>query len=89
MRARAIVAGLFVVGGLGAGCVETPPAVHPVVKQAQFDLNCPRSELRYMKLDEKTIGVTGCGGRAKYVALCRTTNPGTIAASDECQWVRD
>jgi hypothetical protein len=69
------------VGSLGmatlallSGCAgRTPEAqgpkerpVHPVAMTAQFDLNCPRSELRYQKLGEGHWGAVGCGKRARY-----------------------
>ena len=31
----------------------------PIVRMAAFDLNCPKSELRYQRIDYDTWGVVG------------------------------
>jgi hypothetical protein len=50
---------------------------------ATFDLDCPREQLEYVKIDEGTWGVSGCGKRTKYVRICRQV--GFRYISDECR----
>jgi len=38
--------------------------------RASFDLNCPPNQLSIVKLDNRTIGVQGCGQRATYIENC-------------------
>jgi hypothetical protein len=71
-----------------AACAEEKPAQHPIVGMAQFDLNCPREQLRYFQIDSGTWGVDGCGQRTKYVQICRQVGYG-LFTHDECRWVRN
>lgn len=70
-----------------------PKKVHPVALQAQFDLNCKRADLRYMKLSDEQWGAVGCGRRARYRRLCdQRLKPGWGRAYDienRCRWTLD
>ncbi len=55
---------------------------------AAFDLNCPKSELRYQRIDDDTWGVVGCEQRAKYVRICHSAGFG-IGTHQECRWVKN
>lgn len=72
---------------------ETPraPKRHPVAVRAPFDLNCPREQLRYDRLDKNTMGVSGCGRRATYVRVCHDRIEKTWGAHVdtyvECRWI--
>ncbi len=79
--------------GMGSACLvlncgggHSRPAEHPVVRMAPFDLNCPKQQLSYTKIDAGTWGVAGCGRRTKYVRICRQVGTG-VFAEDECRWV--
>ncbi len=72
--------------GALAACAPAKPTVHPVVKLAQFDLQCPREELSYTQISKKMIGVRGCGKQTKYVKLCRVVQGWW---DEECQWVQN
>jgi hypothetical protein len=69
----------------GLGCTPDKPAEHPVVQMAQFDLQCPKAELHYFKINEETWGVRGCGKQAKYVLICSW---GTTT-DEECRWLQN
>lgn len=71
------------------GCEPAKPAVHPVVKLAQFDLQCPRNQLTYMRLTDRVIGVRGCGKQTKYTQVCRQKHVTAGIFADECQWFQD
>jgi hypothetical protein len=49
-----------------AGCSP----VNTVVKQASFDLNCPREQIQVIRIDTNNYGATGCDKRASYLAGC-------------------
>lgn len=84
-----------------AGCAgtqaqpEKKPEVHPVAAQAQFDLNCPRSKLGYMRIADDQWGAVGCGKRARYRNVCgqRLEREGSLSGrydvKDECRWQLD
>jgi hypothetical protein len=71
---------------------QAPPK-HPVKARAPFDMNCPAKELNFDKLDDSTLGVTGCGRRATYVRLCRdkvdesASAVGRLVTEEECKWI--
>lgn len=69
-----------------AGCGSGQPADHPVVGMAEFDLECPRENLLYTSIDTHTLGVQGCGRRARYIMICREVS-GVFGPEDECRWV--
>jgi hypothetical protein len=52
---------------------------------APFDLDCPRSEIEYTRIDEDVWGASGCGKRVKYVQICHRT----VHGWEECQWVQN
>ena len=90
---------------LGLGCAlpvsacGTPepqtPKRHPVAVRAPFDLNCPREQLVYQRLDSATMGVSGCGRRATYIRVCRDrirNHSGGLFEKPtyvECSWLLD
>jgi hypothetical protein len=67
---------------LVVGCVVEQRPYDVLVQRASFDLDCPRSSLRYQKFNEQTIGVIGCQKRATYVESCRGGSLG-----GECTWI--
>jgi hypothetical protein len=75
---------------LASACATAPPPKSgpgPLTRRAMFDLNCAASELMATKIDDKTIGVRGCGKRAVYVELCQP-NIRRPYEDDECRWLR-
>ena len=80
---------IAILAAVGPACAPKKRSVHPVVSLAPFDLDCARKKLRYTRLNADTMGVRGCGKKAKYVRVCRTRNPGTIFQEDVCQWVQN
>jgi hypothetical protein len=52
--------------------------------RAAFDLDCPKSEIKTVTIDDATKGVTGCGQRATYVRLCKTDR---LGQDEDCQWL--
>jgi hypothetical protein len=67
-------------------CAETQRREHPIVRMAEFDLNCPKNQLSFTQIDAGTWGAVGCGKRTKYVRLCRQVGTG-VFVEDECRWV--
>ena len=67
------------------------PKRHPVAVRAPFDLNCPREQLSYNRLDKKTMGVAGCGRRATYVRVCHDRIGDSwgnhVSTYVECSWM--
>jgi hypothetical protein len=60
-------------------------------KRASFDLNCPIKDLVPIDIDEKTVGIHGCGKRAVYVYVCENVRPpgwGLHMETRECRWLR-
>lgn len=57
------------------GCVW----MRPPLRQASFNLDCPRGELTIVPLGSGHIGIEGCGERLSYVTSC--TDRGA------CNWV--
>ena len=47
-------------------CSEWTESIEP---RAAFDLGCDAAQLKLLVLDERSIGVEGCGRRATYVSL--------------------
>ena len=52
----------------GLGCATTNE-VNPLIKRAMFDLDCPREQLTWRKIDDQTFGVRGCGQKATYIGV--------------------
>jgi len=76
---------------------EPAPAkkVHPIAAQAQFDLNCRRSEIGYLKIADDQWGAVGCGKRARYRRVCQD-RPKRVGAfggveyeARGCHWLLD
>lgn len=82
---RGLVKAVFVVGLLASACATPQRVEHPVVRMASFDLKCPKDQLGFMEIDEKTWGVEGCGKRARYVEICQRS--GMYGLNQECQWI--
>jgi hypothetical protein len=76
VRSRKIAVTLIAVALIA--CVPPTEAVAPV---AEFDLQCPRANLSYTQLNEKTIGVKGCGKQAKYVEICQSKKIGSYSSN--------
>ncbi len=74
---------------VGLGCEPDKPAVHPVVQMAPFDLQCPKGELHYFKINDQTWGVRGCGKQTKYVQVCHSVNNPWLMPDEDCQWVQN
>lgn len=47
-----------------------------------FDFNCAKDELRYVKIDDRSLGVIGCKHKATYLKAC--TGP---RFAEKCSWV--
>jgi hypothetical protein len=75
-------------------CATAPPkptGPGKLSKRAAFDLNCPARELMATNIDEKTIGVRGCGKRTVYISVCENVRPagmGLLSEEEECRWIR-
>jgi hypothetical protein len=80
--------GAFVIVTAASGCAETlysGEATHTqLVDRASFDLDCPRSEIKTVTLDDRTRGVSGCGKQMTYVESCDRDNFGN---KENCTWV--
>jgi hypothetical protein len=74
------VAPLLFVCALAVGCATT--SVNPLTQRAMFDLQCPRENLRYVKIDDRSYGVIGCDKRATYIQSCQGQG-----WNEECTWV--
>jgi hypothetical protein len=49
--------------------------------RASFDMKCSESELRLVEIDDRTMGVQGCGQQATYIESCANQN------RTNCTWV--
>jgi hypothetical protein len=83
----------FLASGCGAPPEPENPNRHPVAVRAPFDLNCPREQVVYQRLDARTMGVSGCGRRATYIRVCRDRIRNSLGNSVdtyvECSWLLD
>ena len=52
--------------------------------RAEFDLRCPRQQLKVFRIDQRTNGVQGCGRQATYVESCDGDRSGGMGS---CTWV--
>jgi hypothetical protein len=76
---------------LACACATAPPpkpGPGPLTRRASFDLNCPAAELMATKIDDKTLGVRGCGKRTVYVEVCTPKLHRTLEEEEECRWLR-
>jgi hypothetical protein len=73
--------GLLAVPFFLFACIEhaTPEQLKT---RASFDMDCPKSEIKYVDLDDKTRGVSGCGQHTTYVEVCSQDSGGQT-----CTWV--
>jgi hypothetical protein len=62
------------------------PTEEQLRTRAAFDMQCPAEQLQVVSLDTQIRGVTGCGQRRTYVAVCNG-QPGN--AMTTCNWVAD
>jgi hypothetical protein len=91
----ALALGLAALAALSA-CASAPPkppqsSSGRLSKRASFDLACPVRDLHGEDIDDKTVGVRGCGRRAVYIYACHNERPpgyGLLAEKRECQWLR-
>lgn len=63
-----------------AGATETQ-----LRDRAVFDFDCPEDQVELHEIDDRTMGVQGCGQRATYVEDCKTCD----GSPCDCTWVRD
>lgn len=68
-----------------AGCSTTGATQEQLLKRAAFDFDCSESELELHELDERTVGIRGCGHRATYVEMCNTCANGYQGC--DCSWM--
>lgn len=52
--------------------------------RAAFDLNCNKDNIRIVRLDGRTRGVSGCGQQVTYVESCDQVGNTLI---NKCTWV--
>jgi hypothetical protein len=87
------VGSVFLAFGCGGAPESQTPKRHPVAVRAPFDLNCPREQLVYQRLDTRTMGVSGCGRRATYIRVCRDrigSQVGSyVSTYVDCSWLLD
>ncbi len=55
--------------------------------RAAFDFDCPDEQLEVHEIDDRTIGVRGCGSRATYVEDCETCEAMGNFSRCNCTWV--
>ena len=68
-----------------AACLATADH-NQLTRRAQFDMNCPSDRLTFTQIDDKTVGVRGCGQQATYVESCDGPRDKALT---ECTWVRN
>ena len=66
-------------GGCGA-------SVEQLRSRASFDLSCPESQIQTTQIDDRTVGVRGCGQQATYVETCSNPQAG-FGTGSGCTWV--
>lgn len=81
--------GHFVAAGLGAcvgvaACAPASAGSDRLRVRSAFDLNCPKEALQIQRIDDRTMGVVGCGHRVTYVESC---NSPKYYADSECTWI--
>lgn len=91
------VALLCVSSALGCtalACTAQNLASHPVAARAPADLDCPKDDVHYRRLEDKLIMVKGCGRTATYVEQCQerfnaaaSATLGMPTSSETCEWV--
>lgn len=75
---RTIFAGLVVVL---TGCGATEEQLRT---RAAFDLHCDENQLQLIEIDNRTMGVRGCGQQVTYVESCDGPKGGMATS---CTWV--
>ncbi len=69
-------------GSLTGCLVHEGATVEQLKSRAAFDMDCPKSEIKYVDIDDDTRGVSGCGQHMTYIQSCRREY-----GSEECTWV--
>lgn len=71
---------------MGTGLASCMASANPDQLKARsaFDLNCPQNPIQTTPIDERTMGVTGCGQRAVYVESC---DGDKASLATKCTWV--
>jgi hypothetical protein len=69
---------------LGAMLVNCGATEEQLRSRSAIDLNCPQTQIQMTQIDERTMGVRGCGQRAVYVESCDGPKGGMAT---ECTWV--
>ncbi len=55
--------------------------------RAAFDLDCDGGKLHMIKIDERTVGVRGCGAKAIYIESCEVGANQFGSYRHNCTWV--
>jgi hypothetical protein len=55
--------------------------------RAAFDMDCPKSQITTVTIDDRTRGVRGCGQRATYVQQCEPITWNGTTIDEKCTWV--
>ncbi len=63
---------------LGCGATE-----EELRARVAFDFKCDATDIRFTRIDDRTVGVRACGERATYIESCQAGPPG----SGRCTWV--
>jgi len=70
---------MLVATSLLVGCLHEDDVNDMLFKRAGFDFQCDAKSLTYQKIDDMTVGMSGCGHRATYILVC--------AGHEPCRWV--
>lgn len=68
-------------------CAATRATQEQLLARASFDLECDRTALEVVPIDDKTRGVKGCGKQATYVSTCDTGANRYGTYQHDCTWV--
>jgi hypothetical protein len=74
------ILGAAVVLSVGCGA-----SVDQLRSRASFDLQCPEGQIQTTQIDDRTVGVRGCGQQATYVESC--ANPQAMGSLQDCTWI--
>jgi hypothetical protein len=75
----------FVGSVVVSGCAGYEDAELATLKtRASFDLDCPKSEIKTVTIDDETRGVIGCGQRLTYVQVCQKQHD---FGDNDCNWI--
>ncbi len=69
---------------LSAGCGAS---VGQLRSRASFDLQCPKNQIQITQIDQRTMGVLGCGQQATYVENCAGQE--WLWGGSDCTWIQN